>query len=237
MTHRCLNSYYRALQNETVTSRSLRLQTAELACSLIPAALQNEPVFLSVDDTTVPKFVERVLQYPHLAFICNVRSDSAIYELPPLPSGKPGRPKKRGKRIHLDDFTLSWNMDGMKFGHRIVLTHICGNRRIHAYVSCTASGSRQLFFSTLDPSTLHMSCAWQERKILRDAGMDYYPLKQLTCLRQEPCPRRLYWHSEPLSYILNRCRSIFIFDGLFVVIKLHVAIFICLIDLDVVAKI
>lgn len=56
MTHRCLNSYYRALQNETVTSRSLRLQTAHLTCSLIPAALQNEPVFLSVDDTTVPKF-------------------------------------------------------------------------------------------------------------------------------------------------------------------------------------
>ncbi|WP_296820864.1 hypothetical protein [uncultured Megasphaera sp.] len=27
-----------------------------MACSLIPAALQNEPVFLSVDDTTVPKF-------------------------------------------------------------------------------------------------------------------------------------------------------------------------------------
>lgn len=192
VTHRCLNSYYRALQNETVTSRSLRLQTAELACSLIPAALQNEPVFLSVDDTTVPKFgkkfdavsllhdhachtgkpyvnghcfvsltlsvpvlnqhegkaplirylavpvgyrmwtkeqtklelagdlieevmpllkdrqvllffdswyakstpIERVLQYPHLAFICNVRSDSAMYELPPLPNGKPGRPKK-----------------------------------------------------------------------------------------------------------------------------------------------
>ena len=245
VTHRCLNSYYRALQNETVTSRSLRLQTAELACSLIPAALQNEPVFLSVDDTTVPKFgkkfdehegkaplirylavpvgyrmwtkeqtklelagdlieevmpllkdrqvlllfdswyaksslIERVLQYPGLDIICNVRSDSAMYELPPLPNGKPGRPKKRGKRIHMNDFTLSWNMDGMQVGHRIVLTHICGNRRIHAYVSYTTSGSRRLFFSTLNPSDLHMSCAWQERKILRDApaeGMDYYPLK------------------------------------------------------------
>ncbi len=39
-----------------MTSRSLRLQIAELACSLSPAALQNEPVFLIVDDTTVPKF-------------------------------------------------------------------------------------------------------------------------------------------------------------------------------------
>ena len=56
MTHRCLNSYYQALQNEPVTSHSLRLQTAQLACRLIPAALQNEPVFLSIDDTTVPKF-------------------------------------------------------------------------------------------------------------------------------------------------------------------------------------
>ena len=278
VTHRCLNSYYRALRNETVTSRSLRLQTAALACSLIPAVLQNEPVFLSVDDTTVPKFgkkfdavsllhdhachigvpyvnghcfvsltlsvpvlrpregnaplirylaipvgyrmwtkertklelagdlveemmpllkgrqvllffdswyaksslMERVLQYPQLAIVCNVRSDSAMYELPPLPNGKPGRPKKRGKRIHLDDFTLSWEMDGMRIGHRLVLTNICGNRRIHAYVSCTTSGSRRLFFSTLDPSDLHMSCAWQERKTLRDApaaGMEYYPLK------------------------------------------------------------
>ncbi len=278
VTHRCLNSYYQALRNETVTSRSLRLQTAALACSLIPAALQNEPVFLSVDDTTVPKFgkkfdavsllhdhachtgkpyvnghcfvsltlsvpvlspregkaplirylaipvgyrmwtkertklelagdlveemmpllkgrqvllffdswyaksslMERVLQYPQLAIVCNVRSDSAMYELPPLPNGKPGRPKKRGKRIHLDDFMLSWKMDGMRVGHRLVLTNICGNRRIHAYVSCTASGARRLFFSTLNPNALHMSCAWQERKILRDApaaGTEYYPLK------------------------------------------------------------
>ena len=56
VTHRCLNSYYRALRNETVMSRSLRLQTAELACRLISTALQNKPVFLSVDDTTVAKF-------------------------------------------------------------------------------------------------------------------------------------------------------------------------------------
>lgn len=55
-THRYLNSYYRALRNETVTSRSLRLQEAQLTCSLIPATLQNEPVLLSIDDMTVPKF-------------------------------------------------------------------------------------------------------------------------------------------------------------------------------------
>ena len=43
-----------------------------------------------------------------------------MYELPPLPNGKPGRPKKHGTRIHLNDFTLSWEMDGMQVGHRLV---------------------------------------------------------------------------------------------------------------------
>jgi len=28
----------------------------------------------------------------------------------------------------------------MQVGHRLVLTNICGERRIHAYVSCTTSG-------------------------------------------------------------------------------------------------
>lgn len=56
VTHRCLNSYYWVLQNEKATSCSLRLQTAQLACCLILAALQNELVFFSVDDTTVAKF-------------------------------------------------------------------------------------------------------------------------------------------------------------------------------------
>ena len=32
---------------------------AELACNLIPAALHNRPVFLSVDDTTVLKFSKK----------------------------------------------------------------------------------------------------------------------------------------------------------------------------------
>lgn len=37
-------------------SYSLHLQTAKLLCSLIPAALQNEQIFLSIDEMTVPKF-------------------------------------------------------------------------------------------------------------------------------------------------------------------------------------
>ena len=63
VTHRCLNNYYQALRNETVTSRSLRLQTAALAYSLIPAALQNEPIFLGIDDMMVSKFGNDCTKY------------------------------------------------------------------------------------------------------------------------------------------------------------------------------
>lgn len=164
--------------------------SSELACKLIPKILQNEPVFINVDDTTVPKFnnkldavsllhdhachtdkfyvngttslfnveypglcqheekaplicylavsvgyqvwtkerakleldgnlieevvpllkerqmllffdswyakdylIERVLQYPHMTIICNVRNNSVKYKLSPLLNGKPCPPK------------------------------------------------------------------------------------------------------------------------------------------------
>lgn len=162
------------------TKEQTKLKLAGDLIEEVMPLLKDRQILLFFDSWYAKSsLIELVLQYPGLDIICNVRSDSAMYEPPPLPNGKPGRPKKRGKRIHMNDFTLSWNMDGMQVGHRIVLTHICGNRRIHTYVSCTTSGSRRLFFSTLNPSDLHISCAWQERKILRDApaeGMDYYPL-------------------------------------------------------------
>ena len=112
------------------TKEQTKLELAGDLIEEVMPLLKDRQVLFSFDSWYAKSsLIERVLQYPHLAFICNVCSDSAMYELPPLPSGKPGRPKKRGKRIHLDDFTLSWNMDGMKFGHRIVLTHICGVRK------------------------------------------------------------------------------------------------------------
>lgn len=75
-----MNSYYRAIRNEMVTSHSLRLQTAQLACSLISAALQNEPVFLSVDDTTVPKFGKKF-------YTVSVLYDPACYMGEPYVNG------------------------------------------------------------------------------------------------------------------------------------------------------
>lgn len=47
-------------------------------------------------------------EYQNLDLIGNARIDTAIYDLPPEPTGKKGRPPKRGRKLSIiDDFTLS----------------------------------------------------------------------------------------------------------------------------------
>ena len=117
--------------------------------------------------------------------ICNARRDTAIFELPTSTASRRGRPPKYGRRLKLDEIPVApenypYKMDGYLVSHQLVKTHIFGDRTVHAYVTLSKSGSRRLFFSTVDPMALHMSIAWQESKILRDTSsklMTFYPLK------------------------------------------------------------
>lgn len=272
------NCYYRACRHEKVSVSFLMRMTIRLALGIIPGALKNEPVFLSTDDTTIPKFgkkffgvsilhdharhggkeyvnghcfvsltlcvpvlhfihevpriryvsvpvgyamwtkegksklemaadmidsvmgelagrqvilscdswyarksfLQRVLRHPGLDVITNARVDSAMFGQKPKPTGRRGRPRKRGERVRVEDFECSYRMDGFLVGHRCVLTNIFDERMVHAYVTLSEKGTRRLFFSTLAPMDLHMSCAWQEEPALRKAGardMKYYPLR------------------------------------------------------------
>ena len=55
-TDASLNSYYRALGNELVTDAPIRQALALRALSIVPEALRQEPILLSVDDTTIAKW-------------------------------------------------------------------------------------------------------------------------------------------------------------------------------------
>lgn len=281
-TDASLNSYYRALGNGLVTDASIRQALALRALAIVPEALRQEPILLSVDDTTIAKWgkhfdgvgilydhakhdgrsyfnghafvsltmsipvihenagkpqirhvavpigyvmsngetskltiacqlldevmpiletrqvillfdswyakrelLMHALSYPNLNVICNARRDTAIFELPTSTAGRRGRPPKYGRRLKLDESPVapenySFKMDGYLVAHRLVKTRIFGDRTVHAYVTLSKSGSRRLFFSTVDPMALHMSIAWQESKALRDTSsrlMTFYPLK------------------------------------------------------------
>ncbi len=115
--------------------------------------------------------------YGNLDIICNARSDSVIYDLPPARTGKRGRPAKHGKKLSIDeDFQLSDGKIGDYFiGFRRVLTNIFGQREVTAYVTASKKegGSKRLFFSTVFPEQLQVFCAWQEKAPLNQTGSDW----------------------------------------------------------------
>lgn len=78
-------------------------------------------------DSWYPKAKIRKLpeEYNNLALICNVRHDTALYDLPPAKTGKKGRPKVTGKKLSFDDFAFS-SVYGTDYsvGNRQVMTNL-----------------------------------------------------------------------------------------------------------------
>ncbi len=160
----------------------------ELASAMVrhvmPEFYAQQNVIILCDSWYVKQnLVSIVNEYKNLDLIGNARADSVIYDLPPAPTGKRGRPAKHGRRLSIDsDFSLSAEkIGGYYTGHRRVLTNIFGTREVMAYVTSSSmeSSSRRLFFSTIFPSQLQIFCAWQEKAPLNQTGsgwMQYIPL-------------------------------------------------------------
>ena len=277
VTEKSLNAFYYACSYAKIDCSKFMNVTARLAMQIIPESLQNEPVFLCIDDTMIAKFgkkfenvsklfdhaahngsnylnghcfvslmlcvpvwkrnkivyqsiplgyrmwtkevsklelaadmVRTVMpeleqknqvlllfdswyakkalvclagEYKNLDIICNARYDSAIYDLPQAPTGKRGRPAKRGKRLSItEDFSLSNEKIGDYYvGVRRVLTNIFGDKCVHAYVTASnkTTETRRLFFSTIAPEAVRMACAWHEKAPLNQTGkewLQYVPL-------------------------------------------------------------
>ncbi len=160
----------------------------ELAASMVrqvmPEFRDKKNVIILCDSWYVKQnLVSIVDDYENLDLIGNARSDSVIYDLPPAPTGRKGRPPKHGRRLSIyEDFSLSAEKIGDYFtGSRRVLTNIFGARQVQAYVTAAdkEDGTRRLFFSTIFPAQLQIFCAWQEKSPLNRTGndwMQYIPL-------------------------------------------------------------
>ena len=109
-------------------------------------------------DSWYPKaeITELPKEYSNLAVICNVRHDTALYDLPPAKTGKKGRPKVRGNQLSLDNFEFS-PVDNTDYsvGCRQVITKLFGNMPVHAIVTKTKSGTQRLFICTKSPDELN----------------------------------------------------------------------------------
>lgn len=157
---------------------------ADMVRRVMPEFAEEKNVILMFDSWYAKKDLICVSdEFSNLDIICGARTDSVLYDLPPEPAGKPGRPRKRGDRLSLaEDFQLSEKkIDGYYIGVRRVLTNLFGKHQVTAYATSTDrnSKSRRLFFSTIQPACLNLSCAWFEDAPLNQTGsiwMDYIPL-------------------------------------------------------------
>ena len=157
---------------------------ASMVRQTMPEFSGRGSVIILCDSWYVKKdIISLVDEYENLDLIGNARSDSVIYDLAPAPTGKKGRPAKRGRRLSIDeDFVLSDEKAGDYYtGCRRVLTNVFGTRQVMAYVTSAnqKKDQRRLFFSTVFPTQLQIFCAWQEKSPLNQVGSDrmqYIPL-------------------------------------------------------------
>lgn len=104
---------------------------ADMLCPVMPELEQKHQVLLLFDSWYAKNaLVCLVDEYKNLDIICNARYDFAIYDLPPAPTGKRGRPAKRGKRLSItkDFFPYKEKTENYYVGICKVLTNMFGDR-------------------------------------------------------------------------------------------------------------
>ena len=142
------------------TKEKTKLEMAADAVDEVMKELDGKHVFVLCDSWyPKKKFINRILSHENADIICNVRVDTAIYDLPPARTGKRGRPCKRGVQLSLDNFACTYSKGKFKIGHRCVKTKIFGDATVHAYVTVSESGARRLFICTAEPSEIRIGCA------------------------------------------------------------------------------
>ncbi len=123
-----------------------------------------------------------VNEFEDLDLICNARSDTVLYHLPPAPSGKRGRPRKHGDRLHLKEVSLSEPKTGdWKIGVIPVMTDLWKGRVVYAVVTAPkkGNGTRRLFLCTKDPEEIEFDlelCADDTVRAYGEENRLYLPL-------------------------------------------------------------
>ena len=141
----------------------------EMARDLVRSAmtyLGTQRQIILCCDSWYPKgcVKELVHEYKNLVLICNVRTDTAIYALPPVHTGKKGRPRIRGERLSLEDFEMK-EVPGSDYlaGFRPVRSMLFGALTVYAIVTKHKDGkSYRLFICTKDPKELQFDVSFSD---------------------------------------------------------------------------
>lgn len=133
------------------TGEVSKLAMAKELVQLALSELGERQVTLLCDSWYPKGEVAELAEIPNLTIVCNVRHDTAMYDLPQRPE-KPqrGRPRVFGERVRITDFELA-PVPGTEWwvGIRTVRTRLFKDRLVTAIVTRKGTaGGRRLFLCT-----------------------------------------------------------------------------------------
>ena len=151
----------------------------EMAADLVRSAMTclgaQRRVILCCD-SWYPKGCVKLLaeEYANLTIVCNVRSDTALYALPPKPTGKRGRPRLRGERLSVESIPQTEVPESdFCVGFQPVKTNLFGSRTVYAISTKAREGnSCRLFLCTENPQNLPFDIAFSDERAARFAKAD-----------------------------------------------------------------
>lgn len=98
---------------------SSKLEMADSMIQEVLPALGDREIILSFDSWYAKHdLICSVLQHKNVHIICNARSDTAMYDLPPVPACRRGRPAKRGAQLSMEDFNDTETVGNYSVAHR-----------------------------------------------------------------------------------------------------------------------
>ena len=133
----------------------------KIAAELIDLSMKelNNIQTILLCDSWYPKseVIDAVKKYKNLDIIAAVRSDTAMYELPPAPTGKKGRPKKHGDK--LDYRMFDYEKEGNFYiATKKVITNLF-DYAINVMITATETtvfDSVRVYISTIDGSDINI---------------------------------------------------------------------------------
>ena len=143
-----------------------------MASAMIDSAMEALPPRLSVIllcDSWYPKgdVIKTVNKHANLDLIANVRVDTSIFDLMPERTGKPGRPRKKGKPLCIYDFDFI-RIGDYFIAARAVLTNLFGELPVYVTVTTPDISNHKayrVFISTAQLSQLKDRFAGCEKKL------------------------------------------------------------------------
>lgn len=124
--------------------------------NIMPLLTDYQVIVLCDSWYTKKPFLNFLKDYNNLHIIGAVRSDTAIYDLCPEPTGKKGRPRKKGLKLNIKEFEYS-KEDSYYIATRKVLTNLF---TIPVLVTVTTTdldnfSSVRVYVSSIDPASIN----------------------------------------------------------------------------------